>query len=182
MDERAAGEAPATVAEQAAVVVIGVGNALRQDDGAGLEVARRLRTLGDAADTAVRAELAMPAELAVLEYEGEPLGLLELWEGARAAVLVDAIRSGAAPGTIHRVDASREPIPAPLRGSSSTHAVGVGDAIELARALGRLPARVVVYGVEGACFDAGSGLSAAVQRAVDVLAEAVLREARELAG
>jgi len=178
--EQAAGGAPARGA-QPAVVVIGVGNALRQDDGAGLEVARRLRGRADAAETGVGAALAMPAELAVLEYEGEPLGLLELWEGARGAVLVDAIRSGAAPGTIHRVDASREPIPAPLRGSSSTHAVGVGDAIELARALGRLPARVVVYGVEGACFDAGSGLSGEVEGVVDSLAEAVLREARELA-
>ncbi len=180
MDERPAGEAPATVAAQAAVVVIGVGNALRRDDGAGLEVARRLRTLADAAGTAVRTELAMPADLAVLEYEGEPLGLLELWEGARAAVLVDAIRSGAAPGTIHRVDVSREPVPALLRGSSSTHAVGVGEAIELARALGRLPARVIVYGVEGACFEAGGGLSTEVAGAVDPLVETVLREARSM--
>ncbi len=180
MDEQAAGGAPARGAAKPTVVVIGVGNALRRDDGAGLEVARRLRTLADAAATAVRTELAMPAELAVLEYEGEPLGLLDLWDGARAAVLVDATRSGAAPGTIHRVDASREPIPALLRGSSSTHAVGVGDAIELARALGRLPDRVVVYGVEGACFDAGGGLSAEVGGVVDMLAEAVLRETGEL--
>ncbi len=116
----------------------------------------------------------------MLEYEGEPLGLLELWDGARAVVLVDAIHSGAAPGTIHRVDASCEPIPALLRGSSSTHALGVGEAIELARALDRLPERVVVYGVEGVCFGAGSGLSGEVDAVTDALAEAVLREAADL--
>ena len=164
------------VAAQPAVVVIGVGNALRHDDAAGLEVARRLRTQANAAGTPVR------AEITVLEYEGEPLGLLELWEGAGAAVLVDAIRSGAAPGTIHRVDASCEPISVLLRGSSSTHAVEVGEAIELARALGRLPGRVVVYGVEGLCFDAGSGLSQEVEAVIGSLAETVLREALELAG
>ncbi len=163
------------------MVVIGVGNALRQDDAAGVEVARRLRTRAGAAKIAGGVEVAGDGEIAVLQHEGEPLGLLELWDGARAVVLVDAIRSGAAPGTIHRVDASCEPIPALLNGSSSTHAVGVGEAIELARALDRLPERVVVYGVEGACFDAGSGLSGEVEGVIDTLAEAVLREAGELA-
>lgn len=174
MADQAAGSVPAPVAERPAVVVIGVGNALRRDDGAGVEVARRVRARAE--DAGVPGD----AAIAVLEYEGEPLGLLELWEGARAVVLVDAIRSGAAPGGIHRVDASREPILGLLRGSSSTHAVGVGEAIELARALGRLPARVIVYGVEGACFDAGGRLSAEVGRAVDPLVETVLREARSL--
>ncbi len=175
MAELGGGRTRATVAAQPAVVVIGVGNTLRQDDGAGVEVARRLGARVDGA--------AAPgdAAIAVLEYEGEPLGLLELWEGSRAVVLVDAIRSGAEPGTIHRVDASREPVPVLMRGSSSTHAVGVGEAVELARALGRLPERVVVYGVEGACFDAGGGLCAEVAGVMDSLAERVLREARELA-
>jgi hydrogenase maturation protease len=166
---------PAPVTGQPAVVVIGVGNALRRDDGAGLAVARRLGAGVNAAGAPGG------AAIAVLEYEGEPLGLLELWNGARAVVLVDAIRSGAAPGTIHRVDVSRAPVPALLRGSSSTHAVGVGEAIELARELGRLPERVVVYGVEGACFDAGEGLTVEVTEGVDSLANAVMREAEGLA-
>lgn len=180
MAEPAGGRTRTAVAAPRAVVVIGVGNALRRDDGAGLEVARRLRA---AIERRPRAHAAVEdthadAAIAVLEYEGEPLGLLELWQGARATVLVDAIHSGAAPGTIHRVDASREPIPAPLRGSSSTHAVGVGEAIELARTLRRLPARVIVYGVEGACFNAGDGLSEDVAGVIDSLAERVLSEAR----
>ncbi|HYM55890.1 MAG TPA: hydrogenase maturation protease [Solirubrobacteraceae bacterium] len=156
------------MAERAPVVVIGVGNALRHDDAAGLEVARRLRSQVD------------PSEVAALEQEGEPLALLDMWEGAAAVVLVDAVHSGAQPGTIHRVDASAEPIPVELRSSSSTHAIGVGEAIELARALHRLPGRVVVYGVEGRCFDAGSGLSEEVQAVIPALAVAVLGEACEL--
>ena len=72
-------------------------------------------------------------------------------------LIVDAIRSGAPPGTVHRVDASQAPVPERLRSSSSTHAIGVAEAIELARALGRLPAQVVLYGVEGRRFDAGGG-------------------------
>jgi len=149
-------------------MVIGVGNLLRHDDAAGLEVVRRLR-----------AQASSPA-IAVRELEGETLALLDLWEGADAVVLVDAIRSGAAPGMIHRIEATSQPIPARVWGSSSTHAVGVGEAIELARALHRLPRRVVVYGVEGRRFDAGSGLSEEVQAAITRLADSVLREACEL--
>jgi hydrogenase maturation protease len=150
------------------VVVIGVGNALRHDDAAGLEIARRLRTRAKA------------AEIAVYEQECETLALLDLWQGADAVVLVDAIRCGEAPGTILRIDATSAPIPARLGGSSSTHAVGVGEAIEMARALRRLPKRVVLFGVQGRRFDAGRGLSAEVEAIADQLADTVLREACEL--
>jgi hydrogenase maturation protease len=155
-------------AEPRRVVVIGVGNLLRGDDGAGLEAVRAL------------APRARAAALEVREQEGEALGLLEQWEGAAAAVLVDAIHSGAPAGTIHRVDASSEPIPASLASSSSTHAVGVGEAVELARALGGLPPATILYGIEGASFDTGGGISPAVAAALPELAEAVLAEALRL--
>jgi hydrogenase maturation protease len=148
------------------VVVIGVGNRLRGDDAAGLEVARRVR------------EGSVPDGVVVRELEGEGVGLLDLWSGADAVVLVDTIRSGARAGAIRRLDASTEPLPATLRGSSSTHAVGVAEAIELARALGRLPARVVVYGIEGRRFDAGAPVSPDVVTALDAAADAVLAELR----
>lgn len=149
-------------------MVIGVGNSLRSDDAAGLGVARALRAM------------AAGSEIVVREEEGETLTLLDAWEGARALVLVDAVCSGAAPGTVHRFDASEGPLPDHLRSSSSTHAVGLAQAIELARALGRLPARVVVFGIEGRRFDAGSELSSEVRALVDPLAERVLGEVREL--
>ena len=147
------------------VLVVGVGNRLRGDDGAGLAVAGRLRERG------VRA---------VRELEGEGLGLIDLWDGARAVVLVDGVRSGAPPGTLHRLDAGAGPLPAALRSSSSTHAIGGAAAIELARALGRLPGRLVVFGVEGARFDTGAGLSKPVAAAIDAAADAVQDELRAL--
>jgi hydrogenase maturation protease len=137
-------------------LVIGLGSRLRGDDAAGLEVARRLGA---------------PARA----YEGEAIGLLDLWEGATAVVLVDTVRSGARPGTIHRIDTSSEPMPTRFRRTSS-HAIGVAEAIELARTLGKLPPRVVVYGVEGARFQAGAGLSAEVAAVLDELAGAVRSE------
>jgi hydrogenase maturation protease len=151
------------------VLVVGVGNPLRGDDGAGLEVARRLRERAGAD----------AIEVGALEREG--IGLLDVWEGARAVVLVDSVRSGAAPGTIHRLDATDRPLPARLRSSSSTHAVGISEAIELARAVGRLPSRIVIYGIEGSRFETGTALSAEVAAAVGRVVDAVLQEARELA-
>jgi hydrogenase maturation protease len=146
--------------------VIGVGNDLRCDDASGLEVVRRL---------------SVPSGVAVHEHRGEAVGLLELWQDADAVVLVDTVSSGERPGTIHRIDASAEPIPSPLRRASS-HTIGLAVAIELARTLGRLPDRVVVYGIEGARFEAGAEMSEAVRASIPELARAVGDEARALAG
>jgi hydrogenase maturation protease len=137
-------------------MVIGVGNAWRGDDAAGLAVARRLRELS-------------PVGMEVREHEGEATGLVETWAGADHVIVVDAAASGAAAGTIRRFDASAQPLPARVL-RSSTHAFGVPDAIELARALGRLPARLEVCAIEGADFAAGATLTPAVARAVHELA------------
>jgi len=115
----------------------------------------------------------VPAE--VREHEGEPTALVDTWSGADAIWLVDAVSSGAPPGTVHRLDASASALPAMLfRGS--THHVGLGEAVELARALGRLPARVVFYGIEGASFEAGDELTPEVASAVAAVAESVRAE------
>ncbi|HZQ64725.1 MAG TPA: hydrogenase maturation protease [Gaiellaceae bacterium] len=148
------------------VVVVGVGNALRGDDGAGLAVAARL-------------EGRVPDGVAVVPCVQEPSRLVDAWRGAAAAVVVDAVASGASPGTLHRFDAGVQPLPGRVF-RSSTHAFGVGETIELARALGALPARVLVYGVEGAEFAAGEGLTPAVDEAVDRAAAAVLDDVDRL--
>lgn len=141
-------------------VVIGVGNAYRGDDGVGLAVIEALRSR-------------LPADVAVVPCEDEPSRLIDAWAEADAVFVVDAVSSGAEPGTVHRFDASDEEVPAHVF-RSSTHAFGVGQAIELARVLGKLPARVVVYGVEGADFQGGEALSAPVAAAVTPAAAAVL--------
>lgn len=147
-------------------VVVGVGNAYRGDDGAGLAVAGRLRGL-------------LPEGVEVTECEQEPSRLIDAWREAGAAVVVDAVASGAEPGTLHRFDASAEALPTAVF-HASTHAFGVGEAIELSRALGTLPARVLVYGIEGAEFEAGEGLTPPVQAAVERTADTVLEDLRRL--
>jgi hydrogenase maturation protease len=139
-----------------------MGNLYRRDDAAGLVVAQHLRQEA-------------PGHVTVIEEEGEPTALLEAWKGAHAVVVIDAVFSGAEAGTIHRLDAHAARIPQELF-RYSTHAVSVAEAIELARALGQLPPKLVVYGIEGKDFRAGVGLSPEVEGRVGELVERVLRE------
>ena len=144
-------------------VVIGVGNRYRHDDGAGLMVAGRLDAL------------ALPG-VRVVETDGEPTRLIDAWEGASVAVVVDAVRTGTAPvGTVHRVE---EPVAFASQRPASSHALGLGDAYALGRALERLPQRLVTFGIEAADFATGSGLSDAVAAAVDSVVAAVMAEVR----
>ncbi len=154
-----------TVAVSSPACIIGVGNATRGDDGAGIEAVGRLH------------ERAQRAGIATHAHEGEALALIELWRDATAVVLLDALRGGGPPGRIVRAEASSAPLPALMHGSSSTHAVCVSEAIELSRALERLPASVVVLGVVGRSFELGEGLSQPVRDALGNLAEAALEEA-----
>jgi hydrogenase maturation protease len=148
------------------VVVIGAGNRYQRDDAAGLAVAERLRELA-------------PDGVSVLEAEGEGTALIELWRGADAAIIVDAVRAASSPGTLHRLEAHAGPVSAGLFPASS-HAVSIADAVELARALGELPPRLVLIGIEAGSVEAGVGLTAPVERAVGRAVETVLREIESL--
>lgn len=143
-------------------LVLGVGNDWRGDDALGLIAARRLRARLDG-----RAD--------VLESRADAGSLLDAWRGRDVVVLLDATRSGAPPGTIRRFEAGAEPLPAGWD-QGSTHAFGAAEAIELARALHELPARVVVYGVEAGRDDPGAELSPEAARALVELERRVAEE------
>jgi len=134
-----------------------LGSRYRGDDAVGPLVADRLRAAG----------------VMVLECDDEPTRLLDAWAGLDLLVIVDAVSSGAAAGTIHRVDPGDGPLPRDL-GLASTHAFSVPDALELGRALGRAPRRVLVIGVEGAAFGMGDPVTPEVEAALDGVAASVL--------
>jgi len=144
----------------ARIRIIGLGNTCGGDDAVGVLAARRLGGL-----VAGRAEV-VEAEMAGLE-------LLELMEGADMVILIDAARTGQPAGTIHRLDASTTPVAAPLF-AHSTHALNAVEALELARALGRLPDRVLVYGIEVEELSAGRSLSPTVGAALEQVVRRVL--------
>ncbi len=140
-----------------APLYIGVGNRFRCDDGVGPWVAERLGAAGR--DARVHA--------------GDGAGLLELFQRRGEVVVIDATRSGAAPGTVVCLDVEDAPLPAGFF-HYSTHRFGLAEAVETARALGLLPERMRIYGVEGREFGAGTELSAPVERAAMGLVDALL--------
>lgn len=148
------------------VLVVGVGNAYRGDDAAGIAVARHLRAQ---VEPCVR----------VIELGGEAAGLAESWKGADSVIVVDAIQSGAPPGSIRRFDARTDRIPREIFGRS-THDFGLAAAIELARALNELPPRLVIYAIEGEDFTPREKLSSRVEEAVESVAEEILSESSRL--
>jgi hydrogenase maturation protease len=150
------------------VLVIGIGNDFRGDDAAGLVVARRLQ------------EQTVDG-IAVLEAPGEAASLIDAWAGTDAVILIDAVRSGSAPGTIHRLSQRALTQDAHIF-HQSTHTFNVPDAIELAGAMKRLPKRLIVVGIEGKSFQAGVGFSPEVEAALSGVVDAVLREARAMMG
>src|SRR5271157_1894466 len=144
------------------MLVIGIGNAYRSDDAAGLIAARRVRER-------------VPECASVIEHTGDGATLMELWKDVEAVIVIDAVRSGAAPGTVSRFDAALRPLPASMF-RDSTHTFGLAEAVELSRALKQLPRRLVVYGVEAKNFEAGTNLSPAIEFALQTAVERVLQE------
>jgi hydrogenase maturation protease len=143
-------------------VLLGIGNPDRGDDAVGRVVARQLRGFS-------------LTNIEVIEHDGEGAALLTQLDGAVAAFVVDASASGAPAGTIRRFDVSAAPLPC-LAFGLSTHGFGLAMAIELARTLGQLPPRCIIYAIEGVSFETGAPLSAPVQAAVAEVAQRLLGE------
>jgi hydrogenase maturation protease len=142
------------------VVVIGLGNELRRDDGIGPAVARQV------------ADRVAP-DVRVSVSDGDPAALLDAWAGAQLTVLVDAVVCDPSrPGTVHRF--TPDELAGVRAGTFSTHGISLGDIIQLGTVLDRLPHRMVVLAVEVADLAAGGGLSPAVGRAVETAVAAVL--------
>jgi hydrogenase maturation protease len=142
-------------------VVLGIGNEFRQDDGVGVAVAAEVRGRG------------LP-DVRVLTIDGEPSRMIDAWSGADVAVVVDAVKlADPVPGRVHRMVV--DDLPGHVSATSS-HGLGVPEAVELARALDRLPGRLVLYTVEVDATGFGVGLTTPVAAAVRALADAVVRE------
>ncbi len=138
------------------VVVAGLGNEYRRDDGAGPLAAARIAE-----------------KLAALDIGPvvDPLDLLGRWDHADLAVIVDAVRSGSPPGTVQLVELPAQGVGRPV---TSTHGIDLAGVLRLARTVGGAPGRVLVVGIEGADFGDGTGLSPEVDAAVTVAVQKVV--------
>jgi hydrogenase maturation protease len=154
-------------------IVIGVGTDLRGDSG-----------FGGAVVEALRRQPGLAAWTRLARCEGEPARIVELWEGYRCALMVDAVRGGAERhGFLSRHDlltaatASEQQYPDSARESAShPHPAVLRAAVRLGRTLDRLPDRIIVYAVHGRDFRPGAALSRPVELMVPELAGRISRE------
>lgn len=145
------------------IVLIGIGNEYASDDGVGHYIAKELKTKN------------LPGTYVEL-LSGEAASLIEAWRGKESAIVFDAVRSGALAGKIYRFDAHSQSVPDRVFNCSSSHSLGVSEAVELSRRLNLLPPRIIIYGIEGKNFGQGVGLSPEVKNSARDVVELVMRE------
>ncbi len=148
-------------ARQPPALIIGIGNPYRADDAAGVVCARH-------------AQLRSIPGVDIIEHDGEPANLLDLWHGRDLVVLIDAIAAELPAGTVLRFEAGRDALPAGA--GASTHLLGLGEAVALAQVLDRLPRRLIVYGVVGQEFGWSETLSPPVAAAIPQLINQILMD------
>ncbi len=142
-----------------ALRIIGCGNFDRGDDAAGLLVARRLHALGVPTDG-----------VEIIEQSGESFSLMDCWIGCEHVILIDATAPSGSPGQVRVWNAHADRLPKEVF-PCSTHALGVREAVELARVMNRLPQTLLIYGIEGKQFSPGAPLSPDVERTVRSVAQ-----------
>ncbi len=144
------------------ILVLGLGNPVMTDDGVGLAALERLRASHD---------LAPGVELA----DGGTWGmrLLPMIEDHDSVLFLDAISTGAPPGTLVRLEG--DGIPRGLgTGKISPHQVDLQDVLAAASLRGRVPRRMVALGLQPGRVEMGVGLTPAVEAALDALVAAAV--------
>jgi hydrogenase maturation protease len=143
-------------------VVLGLGNILHCDDGAGAEVVSRLRV-----------DPRVPADVSLVEGGTLGLELLPYIWDCRRLIVIDAIDVGASPGTLVRMTGTElDSMP----GNSSVHQLGVSDLLVALRMLVERKPEVLLLGVQPENTHWSSELSSSVAAAIDSLVEATIRE------
>ncbi len=145
------------------VILIGCGNLLASDDGIGIHVARSLKNYD------------LATNVQIIEAGCPGLDLLRLWENESKVIIIDAVISGANPGTVHVFNSnqviSREIMPL------SSHSFNVVDAIELGKRLGVIPEQLVIVGIELETEKAyREELSPSVEQSIPIACEQIIKE------
>jgi hydrogenase maturation protease len=143
------------------VVVVGLGNGYRKDDGVGVVAADAIK---EAASPQVR----------VVTNVSDPARLLDAWQDTGLAVVIDAAEGN--PSTLGNVRRWTTSDLTHISEGLSSHSIDIGATYALAQALGRAPAVMVVFTVDVLDTGNGVGLNGQVADAVPEVVRLVLAE------
>jgi len=139
-------------------LIIGIGNRFRGDDAVGLIIADKLRGKIDAD---------------VIEHDGDATSLIDALNNRNNVLIIDAIFSNKKVGEILKYDLNKTTLP-DIFAKTSSHAMGVSEAIELARMISILPKETIFYGIEGKNFEIEQEMSEEVLASVDELLKIIV--------
>lgn len=149
------------------IVVLGLGNLIRSDDGVGIHAIHQLFR-----------DRRIPESVELLDGGTLGLQLLPAIQDVTHLLVIDAINTGATPGTIVRFDISEiEPLP----GTPSVHQIGFSDVLAALRLLEKFPEQMILVGIQPEETGWGERLSGTVQAALPALIEAAIDELHQWA-
>ena len=149
-----------------AILVLGIGNSLMNDDAVGVTAIEQLQE-----------RYAFPAGVTVVDGGTLGLDLLPMLEGVKKLLIIDAIDMGAVPGALFRLQG--EEVPRAFASKLSVHQMGVQDLLAVAELQGHVPEELVVWGVQPGSIEMEMRLTAAVSAAMIPLLDGVVGELRE---
>ena len=153
-----------TQAEQAQVLILGVGSPLMGDDGAGARAIELLKQQPD-----------LPEDVELLEI-GTPGWSLSAWfENRSSVVLIDAVQMGLTPGAWRKIDLRQDRILL-QEPAFSLHQADLACGLVLAQELDLLPPQLTLYGIEPACLEAGNSLSPEVESSLNELVHSIVKD------
>ncbi len=144
-------------------IVLGVGNLLLTDEGIGIHAVQRLLE-----------RKVLPEDVEIVDGGTAGLGLLYYLEGVDLLLIIDAVETGAPPGTIIRL--AGDQIPAYMALKVSPHEITLPDFLAAAKLRDLYPKEVVVWGMQPGSLDVGVDLSPALAAKMDMLVGNVVAE------
>ncbi len=144
-------------------LVLGLGNTVMADDGVGPRVIGVLEQRGG-----------LPEGVALLDGGTLGLDLLPRLEGVGRLIIVDAVEAGLPPGSLVRL--TGDEVPLALETKVSPHQMGLKDLLAVARLVGQLPPEIILLGIQPACIEMDTELSAEVSARLPDLVATVRQE------
>lgn len=142
------------------VAVIGIGNPFRGDDAAGLQVVDGVKK-------------AISTGIDFFEIRGDMTSIIEHLSTFQTVFLVDACQGETFEWL--RIDALREGIPLEHT-QTSTHGLGVSQAVEMAKNFGQLPDKLILYVIKGNYFGISHSISSSVEKIIPIVIKEILNE------
>jgi hydrogenase maturation protease len=149
------------------ILVLGIGNLLLQDEGAGVRAVEEFER-----------KYEIPEGVELLDGGTSGIELLQYIQGKDCLILLDVVKSGKPPGTFIRLEG--ENVPALFQKKISPHQLGLSDLLATAQLIDRMPKRVVLFGIEPKTIETGLEMSEEVGGAIGGVADMVALELASL--